>query len=106
MKLAPKDYKVVLVPVVFTRGGFPSELVFEVETTHGPMKGVADREYCQDLSGENLVVELERGQQTRGRVIGVCIEVENKNGSGRTRVNLPDDENYELDKGMLTWVQK
>ncbi len=92
--------EVVLVECSFTRGGFPSELVFHV-TTRGSdhLAGVSPRGYCRDQDKKPLESQLLRTETVAGYVVGLLL------GDGETpatsRVNLPDNDIYELPNSSL-----
>lgn len=87
--------EVVLVRCSFTRGGFPSELVFHVVGPEGSeLAGVASRHYCFDQEKNPFVAQLKQGDQIKGYVVGLLLG--DSKTPGVERVNLPDNDIYEL----------
>jgi hypothetical protein len=95
----PRD-EVVLVKCRFTRGGFPTELVFHVAyPAGGELSGIAPREYCFNKDKRPFEKRLARGQEEEGYVVGLVVGP--GEGSGVLRVNLPDNDIYEVEEGQL-----
>jgi hypothetical protein len=92
--------EVVLVRCAFTRGGFPSELVFHiVAPDDGELLGVASREYCFSRERKPLRRELGREERVDGYVVGLLIKTDES--AGTCRVNLPDNDVYEVSESLL-----
>lgn len=92
--------EVVLVRCSFSRGGFPSELVFHLAAPGGgELAGVAPRGYCFDLEKKPIKSQLARDEKVEGYVVGLLIE--EGESSGTSRVNLPDSDVYEVPDGSL-----
>jgi len=92
--------EVVLVKCSLTRGGFPSELVFHIPAPGGgELAGVAPRDYCLDQSKKPLTSQLRREEQVEGCVVGLLLG--EGESPGTSRVNLPDNDVYEVPDGLL-----
>jgi hypothetical protein len=91
--------EVVLIKCSFSRGGFPSELVFRIPVPGGELAGVAPREYCFDLEKKPLKSQPNRDEQVEGYVMGLWLG--NGEDSGISRVNLPDNDVYEIPNKLL-----
>ena len=90
--------ELVLVKCSFTRGGFPSELVFRIPARGGgEYDGVAPRDYCFGHDKRPLTAQLKRGEKVEGYVAGLLLE-EREDAS---LVNLPDNEVYEVPNSAL-----
>jgi hypothetical protein len=84
----------VLVKCTFTRGGFPSELVFHVPAPEGgELAGVASRDYCFAEEKTPLMAEPARGDSLPG-YFGVLLGA--GESPGASRIYLPDSEVYEI----------
>jgi len=91
---------VVLVRCSFSRGGFPSELVFHVAAPgSGDLAGVAPREYCFDEEKKPLTSQLTRTDKVPGYVVG--LRLGDGETEGTSRVNLPDNDVYEVPNASL-----
>jgi hypothetical protein len=91
--------EVVLVPCSFGKGGFPSELVFHIPAQGGELAGVAPRDYCFDRDKKPIASQLQRDETVQGYVVGLLLG--NGDSSGTSRVNLPDNDVYEIPSPLL-----
>ena len=92
--------EVVMVECAFTKGGFPSELVFHIPAVGGgEFAGVASRDYCYDRAKKRLTSQLNRDDKVDGYVVGLLLE--NGEVPGTFRVNLPDSDVYEITDSLL-----
>ena len=91
--------EVVLVKCSFSRGGFPSELVFHIPAPGGELAGVAPRAYCFDLEKKPIGSLLNRDETVEGYVVGLLLG--DGESSGMSRVNLPDNDVYEVPNPFL-----
>ena len=92
--------EVVLVECSFSRGGFPSELVFHVAAPgSGQLAGVAPRAYCFDQEKKPFASLLKRTENVMGYVVGLLLGVGETPDS--SRVNLPDNDVYEVPNASL-----
>jgi hypothetical protein len=91
--------EVVLVKCWFSRGGFPTEAVFHLETPGGEFTGAAPAEYCLDDKKEALRGEISRGEKVGGFVVGVRLG--EQSAEKMARVHLPDGEIYDLPESLL-----
>jgi hypothetical protein len=97
--------EVVLVKCSFTRGGFPSELVFHIPLPGGEeLVGVAPRDYCFDPEKKRIKSQLERDQKMKGYVVGLLLG--EGESPGTARANLPDNDVYELPTDLLGEVAR
>jgi hypothetical protein len=92
--------ELVLVKCSFTRGGFPSELVFHLDVPEGgELAGVADRDYCFDEGKKRFLAQLKREDLLPGYVMGLLLgEGEDPDTS---RVSLPDNDIYDVPNPLL-----
>jgi hypothetical protein len=92
--------EVVLVNCSFTRGGFPSELVFHIPAPgEGELEGVAPRHYCLDREKKPISSQLKRDEQVAGYVVGLLLA--EGESAGTSRVNLPDNDVYEVPNDLV-----
>jgi hypothetical protein len=92
--------ELVLVRCSFTRGGFPSELVFHIIAPGGgELAGVAPRHYCLDKDQKPVQLQLAREQNVDGYVLGLLLG--DGETAGTSRVNLPDSDVYEVPNDSL-----
>lgn len=92
---------VVVVPCLFSRGGFPNERVFAIASDgRGKTCGVADVDYCQREDGAGLGDEPAPGETIEGQLIGVVVRAID----GNLLVHLPDGEVYELAQAQVKRV--
>ena len=91
--------EVVLVPCSFSRGGFPSELVFHIPVPGGELVGVAPRDYCFNRDKKPISSQLQRDETMQGYVVGLLLG--DAEPSGMSRVNLPDNDVYEIPTPLL-----
>jgi hypothetical protein len=90
--------ELVLVRCSFSRGGFPSELVFHVPVPGGgAYEGVAPRNYCFGQDRKPLTAQLKPGEAVEGYVAGLLLGER----AGASLVNLPDNDVYELPDAAL-----
>ena len=90
--------KVVLIKCWFTRGGFPSELVFHIAAQGGgELAGVAPRGYCFDGGKKPLKVQLKRDEKVEGYVVGLLLKM----GEATSHVNLPDNDVYDIPNAAI-----
>jgi hypothetical protein len=85
--------ELVLIKCAFTRGGFPSELVFHIPAPGGgEYEGVAPRNYCFGADKKPLKAQLKPGEKVDGYVAGLLLGWR----PGTALVNLPDNDVYEV----------
>jgi hypothetical protein len=90
--------ELILVRCFFTRGGFPSELVFHIPAPGGgEYEGVAPRNYCFGQDKKPLTAHLKPGEKVEGYVAGLLLQ-ERENVF---LANLPDNELYEVPNSAL-----
>src|SRR5262245_57383240 len=90
--------ELVLVKCSFTRGGFPSELVFHIPALgDGVYEGVAPRNYCFDQDKKPLTAQLKPGEKVEGNVAGLLLEER----GDTSLLNLPDNDVYEVPNSAL-----
>jgi hypothetical protein len=94
------DEKVVWVKCQFSRGGFPTELLFHIPApAQGTYTGIAPRGYCYGQDWQPIRDEVPRGQKLPGYLPGIAF------GSAAAdqpvRVYLPDGEVYEIERARL-----
>jgi hypothetical protein len=92
--------EVVFVKCEFTRGGFPTELVFHVAAPKGgTYVGAAPVAYCRGKDRRPLQGEIARGTRVQGFLPGVALGLIDRDAP--TRVYLPDGEVYEIGSNLL-----
>jgi hypothetical protein len=92
--------EVVQVKCFFTKGGFPSELVFHIPVPGGSeLAGVASTDYCFDKQKKPLTAQLKSDERVEGYVFGLLLT--GGGSSGTARVNLPDNDVYEIPTALL-----
>jgi hypothetical protein len=94
------EEKVVWVKCQFSRGGFPTELVFHIAAPgQGTYTGVAPVGYCYGEDWLPVRGEVLRGKMIPGYLPGIAFG--SAPADKPVRVYLPDGEVYEIDRNLI-----
>jgi hypothetical protein len=92
--------RVALVRCRLSKGGFPTERIFEVQAPGGgSFLGAAPVEYCYGSDRTPQRAEIPRGEKIDGYIAGVTIGAGEQDGT--VRVHLPDGDLYDLGEDQL-----